>query len=717
MKMKNKIYILLIICVPYMICAMTNPPFEHQNLQVDVTSFIKWTSLNYGFDKNSIDPPPNDNCEDASPVMLTHGIPVTFTGTTIGATSSEAEITAVVWEAVTLTGDCNYLYIDYCGTPQGVQGLVFSEIKGSCSSPSLSGFYLNEICDDGNRKFFFYNLPAGDYYIPVNAEMGVTPGEYTMNVLAMECPPPPPNDNCSDVSPTLLAHDIQVTFTGTTVSATNNHGEELAVVWEAVTLTEECNNLTIDFCGTPMNTQTDIAAWITDNCSTFDPIEGFPDARNVCGDGNFTIRYYDLPAGTYYIPVMAALNNQPGSYTMSVIASGCPPPPSNDNCSDVTPIPLLSGEEVIFTGTTAGATASSNESAVFGIGLVWEAVILTEDCSNLEINFCGTAPHIMSSGMIKITDTCPASNTFDAFLYDYFSCGDNNLTVKYTNLPAGTYYIPVMADRQVGENIPGEYTMTVRSEACPLPPENCEDYKVSSMGDFNSVMHDTATDIPIGDSGFSIDGVEVNLGEINETEVAIHFLNDDNGTPGEIIDVVAGTVTASEFVGSSMFNGDFYKYTVEFENPYSFNPNTVYWMMVEAPSILTDQTLWENSPEPSPIGGPDYFWINFPGGGGDWWINNYNSVFSFICSEMDASEIDFNDFHYYPNPVEDKLYLSSKNTITKVEIYNLAGVKSETKTLNSTQAVIDTRHLRAGTYLFQILLSNGAIETFKVLKK
>src|SRR5690606_34061458 len=128
-----------------------------------------------------------------------------------------------------------------------------------------------------------------------------------------------------------------------------------------------------------------------------------------------------------------------------------------DNCSDVTPTVLTNGVPVTFTGDTSEGTTSPEESSVLGAGAVWEAVTLTGDCNNLTIDYCGTAAGIMSTMFIIYTTDCPPT-AYVIGTYDFITCVDGNGTLYFTSLPAGTYYIPVLADSAYNTTL-GEYTM------------------------------------------------------------------------------------------------------------------------------------------------------------------------------------------------------------------------------------------------------------------
>lgn len=147
----------------------------------------------------SCTPPPvpaNDECTSVTPIVLVNGDPaVTFTGTTIGATASTSETdvlqAAAVWEAVELTGECNDLTVDYCGTPAGNMVNAFV-VYSDCLTEFVLGDYSFDTCGDSNVTISFIGVPAGIYYLPVisSSDFNIL-GDYVMNVSSVVCPDPP----------------------------------------------------------------------------------------------------------------------------------------------------------------------------------------------------------------------------------------------------------------------------------------------------------------------------------------------------------------------------------------------------------------------------------------------------------------------------------------------------------------------------------------------
>ena len=139
--------------------------------------------------------------------------------------------------------------------------------------------------------------------------------------LTFSTPPPAPwNDECQAVTPTVLTMGTPVTFTGTTTGSNPDCASfGKSNVWEAFTLTQ-CANVTLNYCGTsPAYGNCWLNLAVGCPCASFTPAGAFE--TSSCGDGNVTIVWSGLAAGTYYYPVMNDLTyGADGPYTIHVVA-------------------------------------------------------------------------------------------------------------------------------------------------------------------------------------------------------------------------------------------------------------------------------------------------------------------------------------------------------------------------------------------------------------
>ena len=86
------------------------------------------------------------------------------------------------------------------------------------------------------------------------------------------------------------------------------------------------------------------------------------------------------------------------------------------------------------------------------------------------------------------------------------------------------------------------------------------------------------------------------------------------------------------------------------------------------------------------------------------------------CSPLSVSDQAFENFTYYPNPVENSLVLKAATTIQTVKVYNLLGQEVLTVSPNATNSTIEMSSLQTGTYLMKVSIDNTE-QTFRLIKK
>ena len=74
-------------------------------------------------------------------------------------------------------------------------------------------------------------------------------------------------------------------------------------------------------------------------------------------------------------------------------------------------------------------------------------------------------------------------------------------------------------------------------------------------------------------------------------------------------------------------------------------------------------------------------------------------------------------FNVYPNPVEDKLKISSEQTIQKITIFNLLGQELRATKVNFKSGEIDISALHKGAYFLNLKLINGASVSATIFKQ
>jgi hypothetical protein len=71
----------------------------------------------------------------------------------------------------------------------------------------------------------------------------------------------------------------------------------------------------------------------------------------------------------------------------------------------------------------------------------------------------------------------------------------------------------------------------------------------------------------------------------------------------------------------------------------------------------------------------------------------------------------------YPNPVQDKLRVSSEQIISQLIVRNLVGQAIQLVKVNNTETILDLSQLTAGNYLVSFKMADGRFTTRKIVKQ
>ena len=380
------------------------------------------------------------------------------------------------------------------------------------------------------------------------------------------------------------------------------------------------------------------------------------------------------------------------SRTRAVQCGDIPPAPENDDCEDA--IALSCGDNA--SGTTLGANNSGGNIA----GDVFYTFTGTGEAELVTVSLCGSS----YDTYLRVFTDCTLSTEI-AFNDDF--CGlQSELT--FTSDGTSTYVIMVEG---FSANV-GDFVIDISCAVPPPPPADCEDHEVLDNGMENAYFfaNRLAVDIPVGDAGFTVEGLYITIAVpigTNASSFNFIFYDNNSGVPGTEVGTATGSIIGSDIIGQN-FGRDFIQYNVDFDAGMALNANTTYWMEVQS-----DAEAWDWSSDSMGM-------IGYPGvidnGGG--WANADGGefVYALYCEEMGVSDMNSFNFAYYPNPVKDFLNIESQKAIESIDAFNLAG-QIVINDAHLIDGKLNLNNLSPGTYVFRVTLEGGQVETFKIIKK
>jgi len=352
-------------------------------------------------------PAPNDNCQDVTPVELTLGDTLTFTGDNTSCTRDCQEMSRrEVWEAITINEELDVI-IDYCGTIGYENYYVVIAPDCPCSDRIWRVEDNYDECEDGNITMYFYNLQPGTYYIPVrrsdDGDEYPSVGPYTMHVRAELPPPPPANDNCADATEIGLVEELPFV---TTRASQDEVGDCVYSnnVWYRFTA-PSTGSFQAATCGSSFDTKMAVydggecesAEMIDcndDDCDlgsqiSFDATEGneylieLGGSGGTYGEGILTVRL--LPSGCNYVPgdinSNGSANGIDVTYGVTYLKGGNPPPDSCDCTPDVPAYPFYAALDV---NGNCQANGIDITYYVAYLKQIQPAILYCEDCPPAE---------------------------------------------------------------------------------------------------------------------------------------------------------------------------------------------------------------------------------------------------------------------------------------------------------------------------------------------
>ncbi len=353
-------------------------------------------------------------------------------------------------------------YVDVTLNPKGTSYTGFL-IDDACPPDPTTCLYVKT--NSGSAAYGLTNvfLAVGSYYLMVDTYPSpacVPDFDLTFSVPVGA----PMNDNCATA--TAIGNVTDLAFS--TASATFDGPGGYIVspnVWYLYTA--PCTgSVDISLCNS--NFDTKMRVW---NGSTCPPTTVAAQDDDGCNtpNGLASMVSFATVAGSQYLIEIGGYGQATGN---GFLTTNCTPAPPNDNCQDVVPVDLFAGSPLTFTGDNRGST---NDCSLLLRAQAWHAFTITE-CMNVTIDFCSTTP-AFGSVYVVVMQGCPCgSYTYGS--YDWAACGDGNVTMTYSALMPGTYYIPVLLDPAL--NAAGPYTIHVNASSvasmCSAGATTCDEY-------------------------------------------------------------------------------------------------------------------------------------------------------------------------------------------------------------------------------------------------
>ncbi|MGO3183324.1 MAG: fibronectin type III domain-containing protein [Aequorivita sp.] len=613
-----------------------------------------------------VTPPDNDDCSGA--IALACDQPIT--GNTLGATASGLSATCGnytsssaldLFYSFEADGTSDYT-VSVDATPGNYSDFVLFVYSGVCGD-------LTEIgcADDGNPETMELLAPdAGTYYVRFFRYSGTA--EFILNLecsTAVTCP-----------APTDLAVD-NITENSAELSWTTDANQSDVYLVEAGDPAPDENS-------TP--TDTGVTSPITlDNLMTNMAYDAY--VRSDCeADG---------------------VSDWAGPETFTTLATA----PDNDDCSGA--IALSCGDSVA--GTTVGATASDLGSLSCAGGSLEDVFYTLEVTAGTEYTVTVVGDDydavlaIYSGECDNLVEVDCADNGFSAGVEE---------TITYTPDTDGTIVIRTY-DWSTSQ---GNFTISV---SCDGEPEPCED-----------PYNDDAATSDVYISNIEIAGIGIDIGnpdyDFNYTSNAMSATGYDVIT-NPTVTVYPGLEGAYTVSSGPTGNSNQYYYSVWVD----FNQDGCFDAGEQV--IWSNDVIWGGGIPNGEIGVtnvPMTWGSMAPGtyqarirnsmvdhpmaeGNGDGEALDFTVE---VITEDDAHRLlgiesqVFNNFTYYPNPVEDQLNLKASTPIELVEVYNLVGQKIVQKQPNALEVNLATDQLQAGVYLMNVTI-DGSQKTFRVVRK
>ncbi len=269
---------------------------------------------------------------------------------------------------------------------------------------------------------------------------------------------PPPNDLCENAAITLLPYLGTATVSGDNTGATDTEDFGNPNAWEAFTI-DTCSTVTISYCGTqPVHGV--VYSILIIGCPGLESVQNNGDS--LCADGNAVIRYENLSAGTYYVPVLLMPGTSEGPYTITFTSEACDLPPTNDRCTTAQLVGVVHqcGNGSFTQGNNANTVIDSPPScasSTTGFKDVWYQF---DSGDNAEV-LITIDPGTMTHTGVEVRTTCSAGSQV--------SCASDDTSYVVPVQMNTVHLVRVFTDQDQG--LPGTFGICISS---PTAPAQCD---------------------------------------------------------------------------------------------------------------------------------------------------------------------------------------------------------------------------------------------------
>lgn len=387
--------------------------------------------------------PSNDNCSGAIVLTVNNDnlCAVTLTGTTVGATESQAgcNFTAAdddVWYKFTATATSHKIQVvSNSGT---LQNPVFEVFSGACGGLSSLGCVNNQNTFYDTEQTILTSLVVGnEYFIRVHSGGSSTLARGTFTIC-VGVPVPPANDECAGATTLLINPNQSCTIpnSGNSSEATlslagcspgSNADDD---VWFEFTATSTVHKITLT-AGTIKSPVLELFSGV---CGGLSSIYCMPAFVNNFSIGELTV------GQKYFIRVYSYYGGLSQAGTFSICINEGTGMPSNDVCSGAIGLTANNAScNVVNSGTTANASGSMNASCV-------------GDPIQNDVWYKFTATN--TEMILKLLNSTLSSATMELFsgscgIRSSLACSIiNNNFISYTNFVVGQEYYLRVWERQ-----------------------------------------------------------------------------------------------------------------------------------------------------------------------------------------------------------------------------------------------------------------------------